>query len=321
MDEDTVAYPQPKPTRIPPDPAAIKRARGTVIAIAIALVGCSIGFRAVQGFGLGQTAVLFVGLPAILAIAVAMTPPARTVTGLIFKTSTVVMLLAGILLGETLICMVIASPLVYLVGVAVGAPMDRARRARARGESGHAAYAIVGIVLLAGLEGAVPGLDLPRDASVTVTRHVAGTPDEVAAALATTPDFRTPRPALLRIGFPRPVRARGEGLAVGSRRWITITGSDHYGTTHTGDLVMEVTARGRRRVEFTAVHDSSRVADWLRWERADVTWEPEGDGTRVSWTLHYERQLAPSWYFGPVQRGAATLSAAYLIAAAATPHG
>lgn len=306
-------------TRVTPDAAAQRRARNVVTALAIALVGVSIGYRVVTGFGLGQTAVLFVALPAILAIAVVRTPPARTATGVIFKTSTVVMLLAGILLGETLICMIIASPLVYLVGLLVGAPIDRARRARARGQSGAGYHAIVAVVLLAGLEGAVPGLDVPRAAQVTVTRHVEATPAEVRAALARRPQFDRERPALLQIGFPQPLGAAGGGLNVGDRRAILIRGSGHYGTTETGRLVMDVSRRGPGTVTFTTIEDTSRVADWLSWQESVVTWEAQGSGTRVSWTLRYERELAPSWYFGPVQRGAVSLTAGYLIVALATP--
>lgn len=306
-------------TRATPDAAAQRRARNLVAALAIALVGVSIGYRLVTGFGLHQTAVLFVGLPAILAIAVVRTPPARTATGVIFKTSTVVMLLAGILLGETLICMVIASPLVYLVGLLIGAPIDRARRARARGSSTVGYHAMVAVVLLAGLEGAVPGLDVPRVAEVTVTRHVDATPDQVREALARRPSFERERPPLLQIGFPQPVGAAGSGLEVGDRRAILIRGSGHYGTTETGSLVMDVTDRGPGTVTFTTIDDTSRVADWLTWQESLVTWEAQGHGTRVSWTVRYERELAPSWYFGPVQRGAVHLTAGYLIDALATP--
>lgn len=72
-------------------------------------------------------------------------------------------------------------------------------------------------------------------------------------------------------------------------------------------------------VTFTTVTDTSRVADWLTWRHSVVRWEADGNGTRVSWTVHYERELAPSWYFGPAQWGAVSLSAGYLIDSLATP--
>lgn len=309
----------PSETRVPPDRAATRRAQGLVVAATIALAGASIGLRIVQGFDLGQTAVLFVALPAILAIIVTLTPPARTATGTILKTATIVMLLAGVVLGETLICILIASPLVYLVCLGVGMPIDRARRARARGNSATGYHAMVVLVLVAGLEGAVPGFDLPRNATVTVSRHVDASPAAVRAALAARPTFDRTPPALLRIGFPQPIGASGGGLSVGDRRTVVIRGDDHYGATAVGQLVMDVTARGPGTATFSAVEDTSRVATWLTWDKSVVRWEPEGDGTRVWWTVHYRRELAPAWYFGPVQNGAVRLTAGYLIDTLATP--
>jgi hypothetical protein len=174
---------------------------------------------------------------------------------------------------------------------------------------------------MASLEGVAPGVEFPRAGSVEVIRHVAVAPSAVEAALAAAPRFEAPLPVLLRLGFPRPVRASGHGLDLGDRRRVTFVGDAHHGRTHIGDLVLEVVVAEPGRVAFEVVEDGTRVAQWLRWRRAAVTWTPDGSGTRVSWRLDYERQLAPAWYFGPVQHGAARLAAGYLIDAVATPHG
>ena len=308
-------------TRVPPDPRATRRAQATVVGVVVALAGATLWYRAVMQAGLDQTAALFVGLPAVLAIAVALTPPAKTVTGLILKVMTLGLLLGGIVLGETLVCLVMAAPLVYLVGVAVGVPIDMSRRRHARGEAAGGPLMVVGLVLISSLEGVVPGLELGKAASVTVVQHVAAPPSSVAAALAATPRFDHPLPVPLRVGFPRPVAATGEGLNVGDRRRVTFVGDHHHGATHVGDVLLEVVASEPGSVVFETVDDDSRVAQWLRWQRAEVTWAAAGAGTRVSWTLRYERQLAPAWYFAPVQRAATRLAAGYLIDTVATPHG
>lgn len=296
-------------------------AQSLLVALAIALMGGSVGMRFITGARLDQTAVLFIVLPAILALAVARSKPAQTTTGLIFRTTLIVLLFASILFGETLICILVASPLVFIVAAAIGVPIDRRRRAKAAGRSPVKYTAVVALVFVAGLEGAVPILDVPRDSSVTVSRFVDATPAEVERALASQPQFDRPRPALLQIGFPRPVDAWGSGLQVGDQRTIAIVGDGHYGTTATGHLVMAVTHRTATSVQFTTVQDTSRVADWLTWQKSEVTWGPADGGTVVTWTVHYERRLAPFWYFDPVQRGAVHLSAGYLIDAVATPRG
>lgn len=309
------------PTRTPPDPGATRRAQSAVATVAIALAVGNLGYRAVMEGGLDQTAALFVGLPAILAIAVAGTAPARTVTGLILKVMTLGLLLGGVMLGETLICLVVAAPLVYLVGIAVGLPIDASRRRRARGEPSRGPLLLVGVVLLFSVEGAMPGVAVEPNATVSVVRHVDAAPHAVAGALAATPRFDRALPLPLRIGFPRPVAAAGDGLHVGDRRRVTFVGDDHYGATHVGDLHLEVVGREPGRVVFDVVADDTRVAQWLRWQRADVSWTADGSGTRVSWTLYYERQLSPAWYFAPVQHGATWFAAGYLVDSLATPDG
>jgi hypothetical protein len=41
----------------------------------------------------------------------------------------------------------------------------------------------------------------------------------------------------------------------------------------------------------------------------------------VTWTVRFERQLDPAWYFTPMERAAVHEAAKFLIAANATPAG
>jgi hypothetical protein len=57
----------------------------------------------------------------------------------------------------------------------------------------------------------------------------------------------------------------------------------------------------------------------MTWQEASVEWTSESPNlTRVTWRLHYRRDLDPAWYF-PLEQVAATLAAGYLIDAVATP--
>ena len=310
------------PTRVPPDPAMTWWSKQVLIAIIVGLAVTVAVYRLVADRSLDQSAVLFVGVPAIAAIVVASSRPAVTVTGLLIKVATLLMLMSGIVLGETLVCMLMASPLVFLVCALVGVPIDVARRRRRQNRPHQGPYAIVALVLLASLEGAVPGLAAPAAGVAGAARDVHASPAQVEAALAAEPRFDRALPLFLRAGFPRPVHATGSGLHLGDRRVIRFVGDDHHGTTHTGDLVLQITERSPGRVVFTVVSDDTRVAQWLRWSRAEVTWRTAGDGgTRVRWHLDYERQLAPVWYFGPLQRYAASLAAGYLADTLSTPDG
>ena len=111
-----------------PDEEPSTKARGAFIAITLALAFGGIAYRFIQQTDLHQTSAFFIGVPAVMAIALALTPKAKSATGMIVKGLTLGLLLSGVLLGEGFVCIIMASPLFYLVGVAIGIPIDRARK-------------------------------------------------------------------------------------------------------------------------------------------------------------------------------------------------
>ncbi|MBW3595317.1 MAG: hypothetical protein KY391_07030 [Actinobacteria bacterium] len=307
------------------------KARWAFITITIALAFGGVAYRFAQDTELHQTSAFFIGVPAVMAIALALTPKAKSATGMIVKGLTLALLLSGVLLGEGFVCILMASPLFYLVGVAIGVPIDHARKKK---KSETPVYSVVGLaMLLMSLEGMTPATTLVERETIQVTKRIDATPGEIADALASPPRFDQALPLYLRLGFPRPVRAYGSGLEVGDRRTIVFgtespmrpmagEGHDHVqraaGTG--GELVLQVVARGRGRVVFEAVHDSTAFTHWIEWRRSIVEWRAVGDGeTTVTWTLTFERKLSPSWYFGPWQRYAGRLAAGFLIDTAVTP--
>ena len=73
--------------------------------------------------------------------------------------------------------------------------------------------------------------------------------------------------------------------------------------------------------KFRAIEDQSKIAHWLDWEEAEVSWARLDEShTKVCWTLRYKRLLDPAWYFGPWERYAVRLTAGYLIDNLATPQ-
>lgn len=128
-----------------------------------------------------------------------------------------------------------------------------------------------------------------------------------------------PLPLPLRVGFPRPLRAWGEGLAVGDMRTIHFAGAEG---DPPGDLVMRVAERRPGYARFETVSDASKLTQWIRWTSSEVEWQALDDGhTKVTWRIHFDRQLDPAWYFTPWERGALRRAAGYLITADATPTG
>jgi hypothetical protein len=255
---------------------------------------------------------MFLGIPAVLAILLALAPKAKTVTGGILKGITLALLVVAPLLGEGYLCILFASPLFYIVGIVIGLAIDRQRRKR------DATLSCVVLFLLPMcFEGVVPQLTFNRAQSVEVQTVVAASADEIEHALTRSPNVDTPLPAALRIGFPRPLAAWGEGLTVGDTRTIHFAGAEG---DPPGDLVMRVTERRPGYARFETVSDQSKLTQWVRWTSSEVAWTALDEGhTTVTWRISFTRQLDPSWYFTPWERVAVKEAATYLIAANATP--
>lgn len=308
-------------------------ARWAIITITLALGIGGLLYRLAQDNYLHQSAAFFIGVPTVLAITLALTPKAKSATGMIVKGLTLALLLSGVVFFEGFICILMAAPLFYLVGIAIGIPIDRARR---REQSEGRIYSIVGVaLLLLSVEGVTPATSFSQSEVVRVTRVVNASPSSVEQALASTPQFDGDLPFYLKLGFPRPVAARGSGLEVGDRRTIIFgnespmepIGSSHQhhpgqmNPTGTGGVLeLKIVRSENGLVVFKPVRDATAFTHWITWARSIVRWEAIDSGsTEVAWTLRFKRRLSPSWYFGPWQRYAAEKAVGYLIDTVATP--
>lgn len=275
--------------------------------IIAAVSGAVVYYHAVHGAGLQQTAALFIGLPTLLAILLVLTPRAKTATGAVVKGTTVALLASAPLLQEGFICILMASPLIYFVAVVIGLVVDYSRR-----RNGEAlGLAPILPLLLMSLEGTSPELSLPRAAEVQVHRVVRASVPELRARAAAPMRADVPLDGLLEIGFPRPGRATGRGLAKGDLRVVAIRAGER-----TGEVAWAVAGSSEARVRFVCVRDTSPVAGWLAWEDAELTWRPMGE-EQVEATLRvrYRRLLDPAWYFGPLERMGATEAASWVLEA------
>ena len=286
-----------------------RTARLTVIVMVVTLVVVSIAYRVLVIKHLEHTSLVFVGLPALAAITLLHTRP-RTAIGTVNKVIAILLCLSGILFDEGLICILMAAPIFFLVGTAIGLVINKLTGRKWRG------VVSLAIVPLS-LEGVMPSLAFDREERVTVTRTIEATPHQVRIALASTPRFDRSLPRFFRLGFPTPMHSSGDGLRIGDERRVMFAHGQH----HTGALVFRVSAVDSAFAVFRMASDSSYITHWLSWEEADVRWTPVAAGhTRVTWTLRYRRRLDPAWYFAPLERYGAGLAAEYLIQTLATPR-
>ena len=229
---------------------------------------------------------MFLGIPAILAIVLALTPKAKSVTGGILKGMTLGLLIMAPMLGEGYLCILIASPLFYVVGIVIGLIVDWMRKKRAATVS-----CVVLVLVPMCLEGVIPQLTWNREEVVEVIAVVDSPASAVEAALSQSPNLKTPLPPYLRIGFPRPLEAYGTGLTLGSTRTIHFAGAEG---DPPGDLLMRVGERGQGFVRFETVSDNSKLTQWIRWDSSEIRWfSVDATHTQVVWRIRFERQLDP----------------------------
>ena len=294
----------------------VTRSQWGVVMLIIALTVASLLYRVLHDQELQQTSALFIGLPATIAIILTLRPKAKSMMGMIMRGITIALLASIVVLHEGIICIVMAAPLFYLVGIIIGAVM---KQRRTRLGDDHKLMSVVLIVplLLMSLEGTHERLSFSRAEEVTVSRVVDASPAAVEAALSDVPQFNNEElPFFLGLGFPTPVSTSGSGLQVGNQRVIGFTAGNHA----PGELRFEVTAREQNGFRMTVLSDSSKISEWLKWREAEVHWQEVGENqTLVTWQLRYDRLLDPAWYFGPAERYAVGLTADYLIEMLATP--
>lgn len=276
-----------------------------VLIVAAAYTVSALLYKLLFHEGLGHTSLLFIGLPGILAILLALAPRAGTAKGGIVRGITFALLILAPMVGEGYLCILMASPLFYAIGLAIGAGLDASRR------KGATLSCVTALVIVLSLDGIVPVHS--RRESVSVTRVVPATAGEIRARLEQAPDITLPLPQFLRLGFPRPIAASGCGLAARATRTIRFSGAEG---DPPGDLTLRVARANEGEVVFKVTGDTSKLRQWVLWQSSRVQWQAvDATHTRVTWETTFDRQLDPWWYFAPWERYAVRKATEYLLAA------
>ncbi|MCZ0991986.1 hypothetical protein O1L44_00905 [Streptomyces noursei] len=199
--------------------APMTRARRQLVGVLVVLFAAMLLYKVLHAGDLEQTALFYVGLPAFIALAVAVGARPKSVTGTALAAVTVGLALAGPLLDEGIICLVMAAPLFYLLAVIIAAPVDLARRRARKGQGGRThAFATVPLIALLALEG-TGAYELPWTGPPP-----SPAPSRRAPRSSSGPSPRRPlrgaRAGVPADPLPRPRHSEGTGLGVGAHREI-----------------------------------------------------------------------------------------------------
>lgn len=271
----------PEDPPAPPAPSGSRLALLSVVVVLVGLCGVAIAFA----LGRVDTALLYVGIPCLLAFAVGAVR-GRGGWGQVFQVVTVVLLLSAALLQEGAICVLLVSPLVYgAAALAYAATTSLSRR--------QGSFVLAPVVAVVLVEGVLPGTRIHPQQQASAERVVAQRCTEFEAALERGPRFEeSDLPALLRVlRYPAPSAAAGAGLEPGDR-WTLTLGQ--------GVVRTHVTDRAPGVLRFGLDEDTTKLKRWATVSGGTLRWADGPDGCRATMTVDYERRLDPALWFGPV---------------------
>lgn len=268
---------------------------------------------------LRSTALLYVGLPYLGAVAITILRPAAPSTHIWRRyrdfclTSLIVLLGSSVVLFEGFVCVVMILPIYFLVATACFAILQLKQRAAERKNRNFVALLPI-LILASSLEGTTEELSFQRVAQVTATRTVELTPQQIVANLGRPIDLDGDRHWMLSL-FPMPYLVEAESLAPGAihrlhtryHRWFVAN-------TREGVLRLEILEVEPTRIRTRILDDTTYFATYLTQIGTEISLTPlDRERTEVSLRIDYRRNLDPAWYFHPLQQFAMRRMAEFFI--------
>src|SRR5437868_64665 len=109
-------------------PSGMRQSQVAVIAIIVAIAAAGTAYRLLVLKHLEQSAALFIGIPSLIVILITLTSRPKNVTLMICKVMAIALLMSAPLLGEGFICILMAAPIFFVVGIVIGVIIDYSRR-------------------------------------------------------------------------------------------------------------------------------------------------------------------------------------------------
>lgn len=270
-----------------------RNGKRTLYVIVIVLAIANLAFKFMNEIKIEQTAILFVGIPALItSLLIKYSETPKTLYGIVFKTVTIFLLMSSILLGEGLVCIIIMAPIFYMVAGMIVLMINLLKK---QDKTKLNAYIIIPVLFIVaqGYEISTP----PKTLNVTTTMEVSGHHD--LANFNATPDFLKDYPNFFKIGFPKPIAIKGKGIAIGNYRKIEFKSN----TKGIGTLHLEIKDKTENSITFKVVEDNTHIAHWLTWKEMRVSIENHKNNTStITWTTFFNCDLGPSWYFEPTEK-------------------
>ena len=280
-------------------------ARQAVYLSIVIAIACLL-YKLLEFQSLKHSAALFIGIPVMMGVAIAIGSQQQNVTLNVFIGLSLGLLASFVYLNEGSFCVPMTAPLFLISGLVISFSFTKLKNSK---HFNNLYYLPVILLALFSIEGISKLTSFNRVETISLTKETPLTVYDIEHSLSLNKQFIN-IPILLRWGFPQPQIMTGIGNNIGDRRDIYFAG----GEGKPGHTVFEITERSTNSITYSLINDDSHINHWLNWKTSKVSWSTLKSGkTTVTWTIDYQRNLDPSWYFGPLQRLAVELAAEALI--------
>jgi hypothetical protein len=286
----------------------------------ILLIGvASIVVRVLIEYDFDNSALLYVGVPYLIALTIVLFRPVRQHDKWWhrhrdhFLTALVVFLASSIVVFEGFVCVVFFMPIYFFV-VSIAFTISGISESRKHDKDSKLLSILPVLVLVTSLEGTSDQFTIDRNSSATVTKVANLSSVEVLDNIAQPFDLNKDRHWLLSI-FPMPYEIEAGSLNPGDihhvrtryHRWFVAN-------THEGELQLQIVEVDPNRVKTKFIHDSTFFASYVTLVGTEITLTELSPGkTEVSLRIDYQRKLDPAWYFQPLQKFGIEKMAEFLI--------
>ncbi len=280
----------------------------------------SILIRMLIAYEFDRTAILYVGIPFFVAVAllcVVEKPSKPSLTryyGYLVMWSLIVMLGTSIILFEGFVCVVMFMPIYFGILLLMYLFQALVQYLENRDKGTHYIHVLPVLMLVSAFEGVSPNISFEREYSVTKELVVDASVEQIQKQLTKPMQLNVKRNWLLSL-FPMPINIDAGTLSSGDVHKIDFVYHRWFVTnTHEGYMKLELTEVQPDYIRTTFMEDTSYIGNYLKLKGTEISFNTmRNDKTSVSLTIKYHRFLDPAWYFGPIQEYAIGQTAELLL--------
>ena len=294
--------------------------RHTALTLLGIVLVASLLFHGVLHSRVSGSALLYIGIPFLIAIMLIFTakkidkPSLMQRFWALVRNAFIVMLASSAILLEGFLCVVMFMPIYFFIVLLAFLIISLYEKHANKKNKLHI-HILPILLLVSSLEGTHPDLSFDRYNEVASTRVIHADIEHIKRSLIQPVELQDKRSWFLSM-FPMPYKIEAKALEAGDihkihyryHRWIITN-------THEGYVLLKIAEVKDNYIRTEVIEDTSYLSHYMKSYGTEIRLNPIDDqNTEVTLTIKYKRLLDPAWYFGPLQEYGVKQTANYLIA-------